>query len=194
MHAHGPHAAPAWSARLRRGARAHKCPIVHAHMHPPRHAHARTHTPQTRAHAPIPHAQAFAVALAKVADDTKAQDLAVLHVAPLVSWTSYFVICTVISRPQLLAVMARMETAAEEDWDRAKQNSPGSSPWEVLDYGDVVVHVFTPDQREHYDIESFYAAAEEVPLPFLDGRPAPGAPSSSGTVGAAGAGSWSKQL
>jgi hypothetical protein len=56
--------------------------------------------------------------------------------APLVSWTSYFVICTVISRPQLLAVLARMEKAAEEEWGRVKRNSPGSSPWEVLDYGD----------------------------------------------------------
>lgn len=55
---------------------------------------------------------------------------------PLVSWTSYFVVCTVVSKPQLLAVMARIEKAAEEDWGRAKQNSPGSSPWEVLDFGD----------------------------------------------------------
>ena len=37
--------------------------------------------------------------------------------------------------------------------------------------GAVVAHVFTPDQREHYDLESFYAAAEEVPLAFLQARP-----------------------
>lgn len=41
------------------------------------------------------------------------------------------------------------------------------SAWEVLDFGDVVVHIFTPDQREYYDLESFYGAAEELPLPFL---------------------------
>jgi ribosome-associated protein len=75
-------------------------------------------------------------------------------------------IVSVFSRPQLLACIARMEKEAEQSFQRAKQNQPGGSPWEVLDYGDVVVHVFTPDQREYYDIESFYMQAEEVELPF----------------------------
>ena len=34
--------------------------------------------------------------------------------------------------------------------------------WEVLDFGDAVIHVFTAEQREYYDLESFYGAAEEV--------------------------------
>ena len=41
----------------------------------------------------------------------------------------------------------------------------------MLDYGDVVVHVLTPDQREFYDLESFYGAAEEIDLPFLRQEP-----------------------
>jgi len=176
--------------------------------------------------------------------------------APLISWTSYFVVCTVISKPQLLAVLARIEKAAEEDWGRQKQNSPGSSPWEVVDYGDggwcdgrgsfgrsfvglsvsssclrcfclprphdtttqpfphptqapppptppihptVVVHVFTPDQRDHYDIESFYASAEEVDLPFLDATAAGAAAGGRLGAGSSGEGSgvgssWTKQL
>lgn len=108
----------------------------------------------------------FAIALATIADETKADDISLLHVAPLVSWTSYMLVVSVFSRPQLLACIARMEKEAAETWQREKQNQPGSSPWELLDYGDVVVHVFTPEQREYYDIESFYAAAEEVDLPF----------------------------
>lgn len=108
----------------------------------------------------------FAVALAKAADETKCSDLVVLNVGPLVSWTSYMVFCTVASKPQLLAVLARMEKSAFEQFGRQKQNTPGNSPWEILDYGDVVVHVFTQDQREYYDVEGFYAAAEEVELPF----------------------------
>lgn len=145
-------------------------------------------------------AREFAVAMAKVADDTKAQDLLVLHVEPVISWTSYMLICTVLSRPQLLAVMGRIEKAAEEDWGRSKQNSPGSSPWEVMDFGDVVIHVFTPEQREYYDVESFYATAEEVDLPFLDGRPTPEGSGSEGgetnsTINSMStAPSWSTQL
>jgi hypothetical protein len=58
----------------------------------------------------------------------------------------------------------------------------------------VVLHVFTPDQREQYDIESFYAAAEEVPLPFvaegsLGGGGADGG--GSGGSGSSGGGGWS---
>jgi ribosome silencing factor RsfS/YbeB/iojap len=145
-------------------------------------------------------AREFAVAMAKVASDTKVQDLVVLHVEPLISWTSYMVICTVFSKPQLMAVLARMDKAATEEWDRTKQNSVGSSPWEVMDYGDVVVHVFTAEQRDYYDIDSYYAAAEEVELPFeVETSSGAAAGSSSSSGGAMGSGScragpaWSKQ-
>ena len=40
--------------------------------------------------------------------------------------------------------------------------------WTLLDFGDVVVHVFTPAAREYYDIEGRYPEAKRVPLPFLD--------------------------
>lgn len=109
----------------------------------------------------------FAVAMAKVADDTKCQDIVVLHVEPVITWTSYMVLVTVYSRPQLLAVLARIEKAAAEDFQREKDNLPGSSPWEAIDFGDVIVHIFTEEQRELYDLESFYATAEDIELPFL---------------------------
>lgn len=73
----------------------------------------------------------FAVALAQIADSTKCQDVIVYDVAPLISWTSYMVVCNVLSKPQLLAVMSRVEKAAVEEWGREKKNVPGSSPWEV---------------------------------------------------------------
>ena len=111
-------------------------------------------------------ARALALALAAAVSGVKASDVAVLHVAPLVYWTSYMVLATVTSRPQLSAVLARCEAAAAasgRDLDGAR--NPGRSAWEVLDFGDVVLHVFTPDQREFYDLEGFYGGAEEVPLP-----------------------------
>ena len=40
----------------------------------------------------------------------------------------------------------------------------------MLDYGDVVVHVLTPEQRDFYDLESFYGAAEEIELAVPQGR------------------------
>jgi ribosome-associated protein len=111
----------------------------------------------------------FVVAMAKVADDTKCEDIIAYDVQSLVNWTSYMIICSVFSRPQLLAVLAKMEKVAEEEFVIIKQNSLGTSPWEVLDFGPVVVHVFTAEQREYYDLESFYGTAEEIELSLGQG-------------------------
>ncbi|KAL3155745.1 hypothetical protein ABBQ32_012763 [Trebouxia sp. C0010 RCD-2024] len=114
--------------------------------------------------------QAFATAMAKVADDTKAKDIMLLHVEPLSSWTSYMLLVTVSSRPQLGAALSKMEKEAELTWQRPRTHrSPGSGSWEVLDFGDVVIHVMSEDQRDYYDLEGFYGAAEEVELPFTTG-------------------------
>lgn len=54
------------------------------------------------------------------------------------------------SKPQLMAALARLEQMAEEAEEgerRVRLNQPGSSPWECLDYGDVVIHLFTAEQR-----------------------------------------------
>lgn len=115
----------------------------------------------------------FAIALAKVAHDTRCQDIIALHVAPLASWTRFMVICTVMSKPQLMAVLAKMEKAASEEHKKEKRNVPGTSQWEVLDFGDVLAHIFTTEQRDYYDLEGFYAKAEEVDLPFLSGDAVP---------------------
>lgn len=119
------------------------------------------------------------------------------------SWTSYMVIVTVTSRPQLLAVQASgtqassymtaqssqlcwrhirrlpcdpsrihrpqyrcREVAREVAGREAQEGKPGKSEWELIDFGDVVVSVMTPEQREYYDLESFYGQAEEIDLPF----------------------------
>jgi hypothetical protein len=65
---------------------------------------------------------------------------------------------------------------------------PSPSPCRARPCASVVVHVFTPEERERYDVESFYGAAEELDLPF-----AQGAPGSGGSPGGGAAG-WSKQL
>eukprot|EP00884_Botryococcus_braunii_P000986 jgi/Botrbrau1/10889/Bobra.0025s0065.1 len=116
----------------------------------------------------------FAIGLAKIASDTKATDITVLHVAPLVYWTSYMVLVTIFSRPQLNAILGKVEREAQEQFGRSLEgNRPaGRSQWEVMDYGDVVLHLFTPEQREFYDLETFYGAAAEVPLPFPTEAPA----------------------
>jgi ribosome-associated protein len=97
--------------------------------------------------------RALALALARVCWETKGEDVLALHVAPLVYWTRYMVLATVFSRPQLGAILARVEKEAEDTFGRRPASAAsGRSEWELLDFGDVVVHVLTAQQREYYDL------------------------------------------
>ena len=142
-------------------------------------------------------ARALALALAAAAGSVKAGDVTVLHVAPLVYWTSYLVLVTVFSRPQLGAVLAKAEAAGAAQphgRDLGGQANPGRSAWECLDFGDVVLHVLTPAQREFYDIDGFYGAAAEVPVPGEEqggGGGAGGAPAAGAPVGGE---TWARQM
>lgn len=112
--------------------------------------------------------RALAIDMARVCWETKGEDICVLHVAPLVYWTRYKVVTTVFSRPQLQAILAKVEKEAKEVHGREPASpASGRSGWECLDFGDVVVHVLTAEARDYYDLESFYGAAEELDLPFL---------------------------
>ena len=77
------------------------------------------------------------------------------------------VFATIFSRPQLNAIMGKLEKEATEAWGREISPPAGKSAWEILDLGDIVVHVMSAEMREHYALETFYSAAEEVPLPFV---------------------------
>ena len=81
---------------------------------------------------------------------------------------------TIFSKPQLNAMVDKLEKEAVDNWGRAPVVPGGRSSWEVLDLRDVVVHVMNAEMREYYSIESFYSAAEEVELPFLHREEAAG--------------------
>lgn len=111
--------------------------------------------------------RAFALALASAANDTKAVDISVLDVSRVVSWTRFFVIATCFSRPQVNAVVGRMTEAAEgPPYVRDLAHPPAIGSWVCMDYGDVVAHVFTPSDRDYYDLSGYYAKATAVQLPF----------------------------
>ncbi|XP_027063230.1 protein Iojap, chloroplastic-like [Coffea arabica] len=119
----------------------------------------------------------FAVAAAKVASEVKAGDIKVLFVKPLVYWTRFFIIATAFSRPQIDAIGTKIRDMAENKYGRfaagdsksfgrgpAGESKPNS--WTLLDFGDVVVHIFLPQQRAFYNLEEFYGNATVIELPF----------------------------
>ncbi|KNA14179.1 hypothetical protein SOVF_109540 [Spinacia oleracea] len=114
---------------------------------------------------------AFAVAMAKVANEVKAGDIKVLFVKPLVYWTRFFIIATAFSRPQIDAIRTKMADLAEEKFGKIPNGDLKPNSWTLLDFGDAVVHIFLPPQREFYNLEEFYANATSIDLPFEDEKP-----------------------
>ena len=92
--------------------------------------------------------------LCRVADELKGRDVRALQVDAFVSWTRVMVFVTVTNRPQLLAMCAKMESAALEEHGCTlfSGHKPGGSTWELLDFGDVVVQIQSAEQRAYYNI------------------------------------------
>ncbi len=67
--------------------------------------------------------KAFALAMAQIASDVKGQDLCLLHVTPLCTWTSWMLLVSVTSRPQQQAVLACVTQEAKGRWDRAPRSA-----------------------------------------------------------------------
>jgi len=105
--------------------------------------------------------QAIATAAAEAARDKQAADVVVLDVAALLTITDYFVICSVASGPQLKAVTEAVEERVRTRLDRRPVRREGDAEggWLLLDYIDVVVHVFGEEEREYYDLERLWSDA-----------------------------------
>ncbi|CAL1409436.1 unnamed protein product [Linum trigynum] len=113
----------------------------------------------------------FAVAVAKVASDVKAGDIKVLFVKPLVYWTRFFIIATAFSRPQIDAIASRIRDLGEKQYGKVPSGDTKPNSWTLLDFGDVVVHIFLPEQRDYYNLEEFYGNAKSIDLPFENQPP-----------------------
>ncbi|CAK8534770.1 unnamed protein product [Lathyrus sativus] len=115
----------------------------------------------------------FAVEMATVASEVKAGDIKVLFVKPLVYWTRFFIIATAFSRPQIDAIGSRIRDRAEKKYGKIPNGDSKPNSWTLLDFGDVVVHLFLPPQRAFYNLEEFYGNATAVELPFENESPFP---------------------
>jgi len=105
--------------------------------------------------------QAIATAAAEAARDKQAAHVLVLDVATLLTITDYFVICSVASSPQLKAVVEAVEERIRTELDMRPVRREGDAEggWLLLDYIDVVVHVFGEDERAYYDLERLWSDA-----------------------------------
>ena len=113
------------------------------------------------------HARKRALAAARVAEETRGTDVQVLDLRGLTDVFDYFVLATGASRRQLHAMADEIEMVMKKEMHDTRRGSEGyeEGRWIVLDYGDVVVHLFDAESREYWDLEHLWSGCKSVPLP-----------------------------
>ena len=109
--------------------------------------------------------------MVRAADERKAGDITVLDVGEISYLAEYFMVVTGFSTTQVRAIARSIEDKVEEVFQRLphRVEGLGDGGWALLDYGEVIVHVFLPKEREFYDIEAFWGHAERIDItPFLE--------------------------
>jgi ribosome-associated protein len=103
----------------------------------------------------------------EAAQDKKAADIVVIDLREVGGFTSYFVICTGYSSPQLQAISAEVEEQLQKHLNRSPEHREGRSTaeWALLDFGSFVVHVFSEQARRFYDLERLWRSAPKLEIP-----------------------------
>ncbi len=106
----------------------------------------------------------LALACAKAADDTKAENIRILDMRGLSNLTDFMVICTGTSMPQLRAILRDVAGKVEEEHGVRPLHTEGKADvrWVVLDFVDVMVHVMDEELRSYYGLEELWKDAKEV--------------------------------
>lgn len=116
---------------------------------------------------------------ASAADDKLARDIALIDVADVLSLVDCFLLVTGGSDRQIGAVADAIEARIRETHDRRPKRREGTaaSGWYLLDYGDVVCHLFTEEQREFYALDQLWSdVPSHDPLPGVTAAGAAGKP------------------
>jgi ribosome-associated protein len=94
----------------------------------------------------------------------KADDTIVLEVGNLLSVTDYFVVTSASNRRLVGAIVDDIEESVRDEHGRSpvRREGVGEQQWVLIDYGDVVVHVFVDEVRAYYEIERLYRDVSRV--------------------------------
>jgi len=106
----------------------------------------------------------LAVCAANAASDLKASDVIILDVGDVLSIAGYFVVAGASNPRQVRAVVDVVEAKVKAELGRSPVRTEGvrEQQWTLIDYGDVVVHVFLESVREFYEIERLYMESPRV--------------------------------
>ena len=110
-------------------------------------------------------AKEVALEVTKALDEKKGIDIKLLRIEKISSLADYFLICTGTSNTHVKTLCDYAEYTLEQLGEQmlGREGHRGNS-WELLDYGTIVIHVFTEEAREFYALERLWADAEQVDL------------------------------
>jgi ribosome-associated protein len=108
------------------------------------------------------------MAAARAAEENRGENIVVLDMRSITPVFDYFVIATGNSRRQLHAISEDIERVLQEELRDKRMGIEGydESRWILLDYGNVVIHLFDAETREFYALEDFWSEASRMPLPW----------------------------
>jgi ribosome-associated protein len=123
----------------------------------------------------MPASRDLALAAAKAAVDKQATEIVVLDVSGILVITDYFVICSAATQRQIRTVVDAIEAAAKGLGTKpVRREGEAGAGWWLLDFFDVVVHVFGEEERAYYDLERLWSDAPRLEVPGADEAPAAG--------------------
>jgi ribosome-associated protein len=109
----------------------------------------------------------LALLAASAADDRKAGDAVLIDISDVSLLADYLLIVSGYSKVQLRAICGSITDKIEEELDHLPLRTEGENQggWVLIDYGDLIVHIMMPEQREFYDLESFWSHGNTISLP-----------------------------
>jgi ribosome-associated protein len=108
----------------------------------------------------------------QAAQSKKAEDIVILNIGEQSSFTNHFIICTATNSRQVQAIADSVETTLKSEGVRPiGVEGYSAAEWVLLDYGDWVFNVLSPESRRHYDLERLWRKAPRAPLPSRQNSP-----------------------
>jgi len=114
----------------------------------------------------LPDSKERALLAAKLIAERKCKEIKILDLRKVTQYFDFFVIATGTSRRQLHAVSEEIDEVFEKELGDVRRSVSGyvDSRWIVLDYDDVVIHLFDPETREYYALEDLWGKGTDVPF------------------------------
>jgi ribosome-associated protein len=110
----------------------------------------------------------------KAADDKKAHDFVALDISGIASFASYFLICTGDSSPQMKAIADEVEEKLRASGIRPSHvEGYQNSEWILMDYIDLVIHIFSKNARVYYDLERLWRDSKKLDVDSILQEKAP---------------------